>query len=76
VAGALTERDFVEKVERAGFTDIQVLERRPMSVDDAALYPLFTEELLDQIRALVPIDRQDELAIAVVLTAQLAASPA
>jgi arsenite methyltransferase len=76
VAGALTERDFVEKVERAGFTDIQVLERRPMSVDDAALYPLFTEELLDLIRALVPIDRQDELATAVVLSAQLADSPA
>jgi len=72
VAGALTERDFVEKLERAGFEDVQVLERRPMSVEDAALYPLFTDELLDLIRGLVPLEQQGELAIAVVVSARRA----
>jgi arsenite methyltransferase len=42
VAGALTERDFVEKLEKAGFEQIEVHHREPVSVDDLALYPLFT----------------------------------
>jgi hypothetical protein len=70
VAGALTERDFVAKLERAGFHQIEVRERRPMSVDDAALYPLFTDELLALMRRLIPDSRQGELAVAVVVTAR------
>ena len=46
MAGALTERDFVNKLDRAGFVDVEVLEREPLRIDDCALYPLFTEELL------------------------------
>jgi hypothetical protein len=46
VAGALTERDFVEKLEQAGFGGIEVHHREPVSVDDLALYPLFTPELI------------------------------
>jgi hypothetical protein len=72
VAGALTERDFVAKLGRAGFERIDVRERRPMSVDDAALYPLFTDELLHLMRTLIPPERQGELATAVVVTALLA----
>jgi hypothetical protein len=71
VAGALTERDFVSKLERAGFEQIEVQERRSMSVDDAALYPLFTDDLLALMRRLIPADRQGELAVAVVVTARL-----
>jgi hypothetical protein len=37
VAGALAERDFVTKIERAGFTKIEILERTPMGVDDCTL---------------------------------------
>lgn len=70
MAGALTERDFVDKLERAGFEQIEILERQAMSVDDAALYPLFTPELLDLMRTLIPRDRQRELAVAVVVTAR------
>ena len=70
MAGALTERDFVEKLDRAGFEEIRVLERRPLSVDDASLYPLFTADRLDLIRTLVPDERQDELAVAVVVSAR------
>jgi hypothetical protein len=71
VAGALTERDFVAKLERAGFEQIEVLERQPMSVDALALYPLFTEDLLEMMRTLIPPDRQGELAMAVVVSARL-----
>jgi arsenite methyltransferase len=71
VAGALTERDFVEKLGRAGFEQIEVRDREPMSVDDAALYPLFTPDLLELMRTLIPPERQRELAVAIVVTAEL-----
>lgn len=76
MAGALTERDFVAKLTRAGFEEIEVRERRPMSVEDAALYPLFTDELLELMRTLIPAERQGELAVAVVVTAELPAGAA
>ena len=72
MAGALTERDFVDKLERAGVDEIRVLERRALGVDDASLYPLFTDDLLDLIRTLVPEERQDALAVAVVVSARRA----
>jgi hypothetical protein len=73
VAGALTERDFVSKLETAGFVDVEVLERSPMGVEDCALYPLFTADLLDLMRQLIPPDRQDEVGVAVVVRANLPA---
>jgi arsenite methyltransferase len=71
VAGALTERDFVTKLETAGFVDVEVLERSPMGVEDCALYPLFTADLLDLMRQLIRPDRQDAVGVAVVVRAQL-----
>jgi arsenite methyltransferase len=73
VAGALTERDFVAKLEGAGFVDVEVLERSPMGVDDCALYPLFTPDLLELMRRLIPPERQGEVGVAVVVRAQLPA---
>ena len=69
MAGALTERDFVRKLERAGFVDIEVLERAPMGIDDCALYPLFTEELLDTMRRLIPRDRLHRISASTVIRA-------
>ena len=43
----------------------------PMSVDDAARYPLFTDDLLELMRTLIPRERRGELAVAVVVTARL-----
>ena len=73
MAGALTERDFVAKLEGAGFVDVEVLERSPMGVDDCALYPLFTTDLLELMRRLIPPERQGEVGVAVVVRAQLPA---
>lgn len=69
MAGALTERDFVEKLERARFAEIEVHHREPVSVDDLALYPLFTPELIELMRTLIATDRQDAVATSVVITA-------
>jgi hypothetical protein len=71
VAGALTERDFVEKLNKAGFAEIEVHQREPVSVDDLALYPLFTTELIELMRRLIPADRQGAVATAVVITARI-----
>ena len=71
MAGALTERDFVEKLERARFGEITVHERRPVSIDDLTLYPLFTDELIELMRKLIAPDRQGAVATAIVVTATL-----
>jgi arsenite methyltransferase len=70
VAGALTERDFVAKLERAGFTGIEIVERTPLGVDDCALYPLFTPDVLDLMRTLIPTERQQTIGVAVVVRAR------
>ena len=70
MAGALTERDFVQKLERAGFIDIEVLERAPMGISDCALYPLFTDELLATMRRLIPPDRVDRIAVCAIIRAR------
>jgi arsenite methyltransferase len=71
VAGALTERDFVEKLAKAGFVEIEVHERKPLSVDDLMLYPLFTDDLIGLMRELIAPHRQDAVATAIVVTARL-----
>ena len=71
MAGALTERDFVTKLERAGFAEIEILEGSPMGVDDCALYPLFTTEVLDLMRTVIPPERQQEIGTAIVVRARL-----
>ena len=72
MAGALTERDFVDKLEKAGFGEIDVRQREPVSVDDLALYPLFTPDLIRLMRTLIPPERQLAVATAVVITARRA----
>jgi arsenite methyltransferase len=70
VAGALTERDFVAKLGKAGFTDVRVVSREPRSVDDSALYPLFTSEVIELMRRLLPPQRQRHVTTAVVVKAR------
>lgn len=70
VAGALEEEDFVAQLERAGFEAVEVLHREPLGVEDCALYPLFTDEVIRLMRELIPAERQDEVAISVVVSAR------
>ena len=71
VAGALAEEDFLRKLHRAGFRDARVLEREPLSIDDCALYPLFPPEVIELMRRLLPAERHDQVAVAVVIAAEL-----
>jgi SAM-dependent methyltransferase len=69
VAGALAEPDFIYKLEKAGFNYVRVLRREPVSIDDCALYPLFTDEVISLMRQLIPPQKQQAVAIAVVISA-------
>ena len=71
MAGALTERDFVEKLAKAGFGEIEVHDRVAVSVDDLTLYPLFTEEIIELMRKLIPVAGQRAVATSIVVTAEL-----
>jgi arsenite methyltransferase len=72
VSGALAERVFVHKLERVGFSSLEIVDRRPFGLDDAARYPLFTPDLIDLMRDLLPPAQQSAVAVAVTLTARKA----
>jgi arsenite methyltransferase len=74
VSGALAERAFAAKIERMGFTDVWIGERVPYGVEEAALYPLFTPEVIDLMRELIPPDRQTDVAVSVIARARKPAS--
>lgn len=73
IAGALSEDVFVHKLARAGFADVEVLLREPLSIDDCALYPLFPADVIDLMRRLIPAERHDRVAVAIVVRAHLPA---
>ena len=71
VAGALAEDDFVQKLEKAGFDDVEVMHREPLSIDDCALYPLFSDHVIRLMRQLIPPEKHRAVAVAVVIRAVL-----
>jgi len=70
VSGALAERVFAEKLERAGFVDVWVGGHRPYGIDDAAKYPLFTPELIAIMRRTISAHHQDHVATGVIVKAR------
>jgi arsenite methyltransferase len=66
----MAERVFVDKMTKVGFGEVEVLDRRPFSLDEAALYPLFTPELIDLMRELIPAERHAEVAVSVTVAAR------
>ncbi|MBB1251805.1 methyltransferase domain-containing protein [Streptomyces alkaliterrae] len=75
VSGALAEDDFVRKLERAGFHSVDIPHRRPLTVDDCALYPLFAAETIQLMRTLLPPVRQQAVAISLVIRAEAGPPP-
>ena len=67
----MAERDFVERLEKAGFTAIEILQRRPWGIDDCARYPLFGADLIALMRQTIPEERHDDVAQSVVIRARL-----
>ena len=70
MAGALAERVFAEKLGRAGFIDTWVGGHRPTSIDEASLYPLFTDDVIRLMRRTIPPERHDHVATAVIVKAR------
>jgi hypothetical protein len=70
VSGALAERVFAEKLERAGFEEIWVGGHQAYGIEDAARYPLFTPELIEVMRRTISPDRQDHVATGVIVKAR------
>lgn len=70
MSGALAERVFAGKLERAGFTEIWVGGHRPFGIDEAALYPLFTPEVIEVMRRTIPAERRDRVATGIIVKAR------
>lgn len=66
----MAERVFARKLERVGFTDAWIGERRPFGIEQAAIFPLFTDEVVELMRTLIPAERRDSVAISVIAKAR------
>lgn len=66
----MAERVFARKLEKTGFTDVEFIDRRPFGIDDVALFPLFTPELVELMRRVIPPERQPAVATSVVIRAR------
>jgi arsenite methyltransferase len=70
----MAERDFVTKLGRAGFADIQIVERTKFGIDDSTQYPLFTEDLIELMRRTIPPEQHDSVGMSIVIKARLSAT--
>lgn len=70
VSGALSERVFRRKLENTGFVNVHIGEPSPFGLADAALYPLFTDEIIAQMREQLPAERHDHVATSMLVTAE------
>ncbi len=70
MAGALTERAFVDSMERAGFIDVVVRERMPYGLADLEREPTFPDDLVALMRRLLPPHVQQRIGVRIVLEAR------
>ena len=70
----MAERAFAAKIEKMGFTDVWIGEHIPYGVEQAALYPLFTPDLIDLMKRVFPPERLATVAMSVIATARKRAS--
>ncbi len=70
MSGALAERVFAAKLDRAGFVDVWVGGHLPFGVTEAASMPLFTPEVLEVMRRTIPPEHHDHVATAVIVKAR------
>jgi hypothetical protein len=69
VSGALAERVFAEKLERAGFANVWIGGHRSFGIEDAALMPLFSPEVIEVMRRTISGDQQNRVATSVIIKA-------
>ncbi|MEX0698978.1 MAG: hypothetical protein WD064_03820 [Acidimicrobiia bacterium] len=66
----MAERAFATKLQKAGFVDLWIGGHRPFGIDDAALYPLFSKEVIALMRETIHSDHQDHVATGVIVKAR------
>lgn len=62
LSGALSETALYKGLRRAGFRAVGIEPMHPFGIAECALYPLFSDALLDLLRARVPPERHDRIA--------------
>jgi hypothetical protein len=72
--GAPAEHDFIRKLDRAGFLGVEVQGREPLSIDDCALDPLLSDQVIRPMCQLIPCAKQGAVAVSVVVRGSLPAS--
>lgn len=70
LSGALSEVALYKGVRRAGFREVSIQPIAPFGIAECALYPLFGEELLALLRARLPVERHDRIAMSVLVQAR------
>jgi SAM-dependent methyltransferase len=70
LSGALSEVALYKGVRRAGFREVSIQPIAPFGIAECALYPLFGDELLALLRARVPAERHDRIAMSVLVQAR------
>ena len=70
IAGALSEEVLVRKLDRAGLIDNELTERATLTLDDVALYPLFTPDVLSLMRRLLADDARQHIATSLIARAR------
>ncbi len=70
LSGALSEIALYKGLRRAGFRDVAIEPLEGFGIAECALYPLFTDDLLTLLRALVPPERHDRIATSVFVRAR------
>jgi hypothetical protein len=66
----MAERVFAGKLERSGFADVWVGGHRPFGIEEASMYPLFSDQVIDLMRRTIPIEHQDSVATGVIVKAR------
>ncbi|MES2209109.1 MAG: methyltransferase domain-containing protein [Chloroflexota bacterium] len=70
LSGALSEVALYKGLRRAGFRDVAIEPLGNFGIEECALYPLFSDEILDLLRALVPPERHGRIAKSVLVRAR------
>ena len=70
LSGALSEIALYKGVRRAGFRQVSIEPLAPFGIAECALYPLFGDELLALLRARLPVERHDKIAMSVLVRAR------
>ncbi|MGH2384556.1 MAG: methyltransferase domain-containing protein [Candidatus Limnocylindria bacterium] len=70
LSGALSETALYKGLRRAGFREVGIEALHPFGISECALYPLFSDDMLDLLRTRVPAERHDRIAQSVFVHAR------